>query len=1782
MLHFESLLRSARQLFVRICAVSAMLCALSAISRAQDASSYLFQTGQPSFGAVDKFPGGTVDISNGNLHIEIPLAGSPQRGSLPLNLKLVYDSRLIWAVASSSQGSFWTTTQDSWGDSGGVSGHVGALGWRIVGNPEAIQVDNWKYSPVITCQGSTLETLIGRYRWLGPDGHIHLFNVSGSPHCVPGGAASDAYATDASGLHLFNFESGVTKIYARDGTLVYADPTPVYSGETELSCSWIPEDTNGNFQTWTIQGDVCPQESGLSNSSALIFPTLTDTLGRQPITLAISQLVTVQVPNSQNTASTTNIQMASHGELFTGFGPSSGANDCNAPPVSICQYPNWAVQSITLPDGSQYTFTYDCSSSSFNAGSPAICNSPGGSLVPVYGLMTSMTLPTGGTVNFSYTNFTDSSPSTFKTNRWLTGVSYGGGQWSYTPATGCGTNCQTVTVARPSGAHEVYMFDTSTGTAALNTSIQYFNGPATGTPSLTIQNAFQSYPANVCNVGFYSTPVCLGFSHLTTSTVTIPAPAGNLMSQTSYLYDSFPDSSGSTVTTGKLLSKSEYAFGLGTVGPLARKTTYSYLDDANPNYRTPGAITGPCPLYGHLQTGICIASAANFMDRVVDQQLQDGSSNIVAETKTTYDSTPLVNFSGIQNHDDPNFGTGNTIRGNPTQVQKLVSGSTFITTATASYDTTGQMASLQDGNGNVTSFSYADNFFTDSTPVQNPPSQFTPSQTVNGTVTTITTNAYLTKITLPIIGSATLGYYYGSGKPASSVDQNGADTYSHFLDPLDRPTHSFLPITNGNRGWSLNTYVPGGTQWDTYTAITDTSASTSCVSCTHTRQNADAFGRAILSTLVNDPDGPAMTATTYDSSGRTHTVSNPYRSTSDPTYGLTTMSFDVLGRPALATEADNSTVKTYYGTDVATAGGAAAQLCSPTTYGYGYPILHIDEASKKKQTWTDAFGRTIEVDEPDSTGTLSFATCYTYDTLDNLTKVEQKDGSTDPTQWRTRTFAYDGLSRLVTANEPESGTTTYTYDNNGNVLTKTAPAPNQTGSATTTTSYQYDALNRLTTKSGGFPTVAFTYDAASLDGHALTNSVGRLARALTSGAATWNSYDLTGNIINQWQSTPHGSFPLTFKYDLAGDRISYTDGLGTTFTQSFDVVGRPTGLSSSLVDANHPATLATVDPSLGYYPHGAVRKVTFGNSLTQTAAFNNNLQPCRININSTGTALTTCGDALPSGNLQDFSYGFNTGVSDNGNVMSWLGTGQQSFSRAMTYDSVNRLATLNQSSGSATGCSAAFNLSWTYDAWANRTDQTVNNGSCNAFHAAVNAQNQLVDPVNNAYKYDAAGNMINDGNYTYSYDAEHRLIKIGPLLGTCTYATACYVYDANGLRVETIVGSTTTDVVRDLSGNIITESTRSGGGGRLTVITAGYTYFAGQLLSQYYTGGTFFFHPDHLGSTRLITALNQSITQSIDYLPFGDINYDLAYGYPPGPFPTFAGYEPDGAGLDYALARHFNSTFGRFMQPDPLRGSPGNPQSWNRYAYVYNNPLNATDPSGLCAAPDFDSDDPDCDPDGSGTSPVPPTVWTLHYDYSADYSAFLNSGYSGPLIPGIGQYYPDDGSIMSQIMNNPTLASNWTRTFNNADHWVKAGTIWEGGLTGIAFGAPAIAAAGSAAYGAGVNVAARGLGWYYGTFGTGTGVVLGRYNVLTNYLQAARAMGANALNSSPRLYNFFSEAGEWWTLNRAFLDASVARGQQFYMSSPVLGQSGYYAMEMQYLISKGVGPDQWRMVYLPY
>ena len=1646
--------------------------ALIATSATRGQDDYLTRVGVPSFTTAMPVEHGFINLATGNLHLEIPLGSFPQRGGQSYEAKIVYDS------------SIWTPSSGAWSTNNVGIGYGGRGGWRSIssGSPGYVAYDD---KPAGTCSrdGKTTDNSFKNFSWTAPDGTVHNFRT-GTPWTVPvryttaclagswGGVPHDAVSDDGLGYHIF-VTAGCLQPYCKPIATVYApDGTRVNGGTVQ--------DSNGNFYN----------DQGAQG---------TDTLARTLInTTGSPSLLYHDVLNSQGGTSRYTVQ-TEQVNVNTAFGTT---NLEYSGTLSV-------IQSITLPDGASYSFTYDAGTTSGH-----------------YGLLTSMTLPTGAVINYGYANFTDANS---RVARWVTSRSTSDGNWSYIPQVipPCNSfNCQQVTVTKPSGDSAVYTFlPFLNGHGTWPITVQHYNGSPS--PSNLLATLNQCWSFSTFTNGVCSSPAIppLLYVHKIASTTTVPLPDGtNLNETTQFAWDS--------TNYGNLVQRSEWNFYSGSLPAVADRTvSYAYLNTAP--YLT-----------------------ANIVNRPTAVTTTDKNGNIVSQTLYTYDGSTLTTVSGVTNHDDTNYGSSNTVRGNLTQVQQLVSGTSNFITTSKTYDTTGQATTSTDGNGNVTTYSYADNFFNDSGDTSNPVPYTPPTPT----------NAYLKSITRgPLTNS--FGYYWGTGQKALSTDPNNQTTYFHYFDPLSRPTSSKMP----DSGWIFTQYNSTETQIDTGIGITSTAPTTNCPApsnaCRHDQTLLDSLGRVTSSVLVSDPDGATTTATAYDSNGRVLKTSNPYRSTSDLTYGWTSNTYDGLNRVTQVQRQDSSLAKTFYGAQVTTPGGIASQLCSSATYGLGYPVLAVDEAGKKRQTWTDGFGRTIEADEPDSTGSLTVATCYSYDLNNNLVGAVQ-NGS------RQRTFAYDSLSRLTSATNPESGTIQYAYDANGNLIGKL----DARGIATY---YGYDALNRLVQKtfSDSTPGSFYAYDQITYPGYQ-TNPIGRLTSEGTFDGTCWPTYSIFGydtmgrvsfqeDYLNTAETSgcPGAWSTISASYDLAGNQTSLTYPSGRVVKSQFNGANR---LTKTYVDDFNGYNYLS---SASYAPFGSPTTFALGNGATETSTYNKRLQPLNQQLrNTTSTLLNR-------------SYSFNDGSGhNNGNVISIADNLNSSLTQNFSYDSLNRLYTAQTAGTSGPDC---WGQQFGYDAWGNLLTETPNVPGCptNMLNLGVNANNQI---TNTGFAYDAAGNMTNDGTNTYAFDAENHLTSLNS-------GTATYIYDAQGRRMVKKIGSSTTEYIyfngdvlaeynlgsqvwsdyifaggrrlaaagtddifnpgfeqglegwstgaSDSSGStqLITDPARAHSGNKylqLSTTTAqviagnqvvavnpgdqltfgGWAYLESGSASGVYVGwnlivrdangnvlaypvagnatsatwtyqsytytvtsggasvslyaqiylptgsttarfddgfltgasglGVHYYHADHLGSARLMTDASGNQTWSATYLPFGqEWNPQATTNHY-----KFTGYERDSeSSLDYATARHYSSNFARFMSPDPLSGSPGNPQSWNRYSYVNNNPLNATDPSGMCSEEDGYSD---CDWNWDASA----YLWYWGPGLGPDtagYEGWLNYSYGDPLASGpylqtggpfyfnsTTQAYPDDGSIMSQIMNNPTLASNWTSTFNNANGLVTDATAF--------------------------------------------------------------------------------------------------------------------------------------------
>ena len=202
--------------------------------------------------------------------------------------------------------------------------------------------------------------------------------------------------------------------------------------------------------------------------------------------------------------------------------------------------------------------------------------------------------------------------------------------------------------------------------------------------------------------------------------------------------------------------------------------------------------------------------------------------------------------------------------------------------------------------------------------------------------------------------------------------------------------------------------------------------------------------------------------------------------------------------------------------------------------------------------------------------------------------------------------------------------------------------------------------------------------------------------------------------------------------------------------------------------------------------------------------------------------------------------------------------------------------------------------------------------------------------------YDAAGNVTWDGSLNYLHDLENRMTKF---VGS---TTDIYLYDGDGQRVKK-----TTPAVSlywyGATGNVLDETSGNG------TLVSEYIFFNGTRVARRDADNTVkYYFADDLGSASVITNDHGAMTPPLaesDYYPYGG-EIPITSGDPN--HYKFTGKERDSeSGLDNFGARYDASSLGRFMSPDPLGGHNEDPQTLNRYAYVRNNPLSLTDPTGL-------------------------------------------------------------------------------------------------------------------------------------------------------------------------------------------------------------------------------------------
>jgi RHS repeat-associated protein len=221
--------------------------------------------------------------------------------------------------------------------------------------------------------------------------------------------------------------------------------------------------------------------------------------------------------------------------------------------------------------------------------------------------------------------------------------------------------------------------------------------------------------------------------------------------------------------------------------------------------------------------------------------------------------------------------------------------------------------------------------------------------------------------------------------------------------------------------------------------------------------------------------------------------------------------------------------------------------------------------------------------------------------------------------------------------------------------------------------------------------------------------------------------------------------------------------------------------------------------------------------------------------------------------------------------------------------------------------------------------------------------------------YDGAGRLTQSPDGAFVYDAGDMVIE--STIGTApTDVRAVHLYTASDERVATIAinGKLGSDyTIRDLSGKVLRRF-KQPSPSAAWFWDEDYIYRDGQLLAAEVLTPerTLHFHPDHLGTPRVITGVGGAKVWTPELHPFGEQFGPVDPNNPDYERMKFTGHERDADSLDYMHARYYAVQWGRFLSVDPVNSAnTALPQSWNRYAYSANNPLNKIDPDGRATRP---------------------------------------------------------------------------------------------------------------------------------------------------------------------------------------------------------------------------------------
>jgi RHS repeat-associated protein len=599
-----------------------------------------------------------------------------------------------------------------------------------------------------------------------------------------------------------------------------------------------------------------------------------------------------------------------------------------------------------------------------------------------------------------------------------------------------------------------------------------------------------------------------------------------------------------------------------------------------------------------------------------------------------------------------------------------------------------------------------------------------------------------------------------------------------------------------------------------------------------------------------------------------------------------------------------------------------------TAYLYeGNTVKVTSPSGKWKKYEMDGLGRLVKVFEP-RPGGGTYETSYLYNAAGKLKQVVMpRDGVT-----QNRYFNYDATAgtRLLSAQNPENGSVSYSYNSDGTLNFKTDAKGIKT-------EYSYDQHQRVSQmrklpngstenrcervdyfydENGGFNSGRLTrmrwgWDASNA---ACTDA----GTGFGIGFEEVYSYNAAGRTATKTFHYNGKSLAAAWTYDNEGKLLTQSypartgqPGTNRTVDFAYDSMARLQRVRSSW-DSN-TSNYQDVAAGAGYNHMGALTWVSILGS-GETRQYNALGQLTRI----TGLGV-------------DLEYRFSATQND-GKITqqkNWVSGEEVSY----LYDELERLS-------SAATTSTAWGLSWSYDGFGNRLAQNLTKGTGPTSWAPVDANTNRISGF--GYQYDPNGNMTNmpQQNAQMAYDSSNRMTRFTDLNDAESYQ-----YAPDNKRVWRSKGCSQynwTNGLYDPKPQIIFYSVFGQKLGEyclmndVTVVRE-YVYFGGRMVARSNgVAGLESFKTDRLHS-------NQEAPGG-GFFPYGETKSGAATTGE-----SFATYSRDWHGMDYAMNRSYSASLGRFATPDPYVASAKSNESasWNRYTYVLNDPTNLLDPRGL-------------------------------------------------------------------------------------------------------------------------------------------------------------------------------------------------------------------------------------------